>query len=206
MQDASAQIAARLLDCAADDRVLDACAAPGGKTAQLLQLYPTIKLDALDINAARLERVDQNLRRVDRSARLIRGDAANPDDWFDGQAYDSILADLPCSASGVIRRHPDIKLLRRESDIMPLVERQRLLLESLWRLLKPGGKMLYSTCSIFRVENDMQIDRFLREHADSSELELTPENWGQACAHGRQILPGSENMDGFYYALLEKAK
>jgi len=205
VQDASAQLAAGLLACAAGGRVLDACAAPGGKTAHLLQTYDDIELDALDSSEIRLERVRQNLLRIDKSARILSGDAADPDSWFDGNHYDCILADVPCSASGVIRRHPDIKLLRRESDIMPIIAQQRKILDALWRLLKPGGRMLYSTCSIFKDENEVQIAKFLDRHPDGSEVTLHEVSWGEPCPHGRQVLTGRDNMDGFYYALLTKS-
>lgn len=205
VQDAAAQIAASLLVCAPGARVLDACAAPGGKTAHLLQAYDDIELDALDSSETRLERVQQNLLRIDKSARILVGDAANPDSWFNGNHYDCILADVPCSASGVIRRHPDIKLLRRESDIMQIVAQQRKILDALWRLLEPGGRMLYSTCSIFKDENEVQIAKFLDRHPDGSEITLHDARWGERRPHGRQILTGRHNMDGFYYALLTKS-
>lgn len=205
VQDAAAQIAASLLDCKSGARVLDACAAPGGKTAQLLQQYENIELDALDSSEVRLERLRQNLQRINKSARILIGDAASPETWFDGINYDCILADVPCSASGVIRRHPDIKLLRRESDIMPLLAQQRKILDALWRLLKPGGKMLYSTCSVFRDENEVQIAKFLQRHPDCAEVTINNAEWGEPRPHGRQILTGSDNMDGFYYGLLTRS-
>ncbi len=205
VQDAAAQLAAELLDCAAGERVLDACAAPGGKTLHLLARYPDIELDALDISAPRLERVAQNLARAGVNARLLEGDAARPETWYDGRPYAAILADLPCSASGVIRRHPDIKLLRRESDLAPLHELQMRIVAALWPLLKPGGRLLYSTCSIFRDENDRRVAALLATLPGASEVEITAD-WGLACEHGRQILPGVEPMDGFYYALLEKQR
>ena len=205
VQDAAAQIAASLLDCEPGARVLDACAAPGGKTIHLLQAYDDIKLDALDNSETRLERVRQNLGRTDKSAGILVGDAADPDSWFTGIDYDCILADVPCSASGVMRRHPDIKLLRRESDIMPLLAQQRKILDALWRLLKPGGKMLYSTCSIFKDENEVQMKSFLERHPDGREIAVPDAAWGELRPQGRQILTGRDNMDGFYYALLTKS-
>ena len=204
VQDAAAQLAAQLLDCAAGERVLDACAAPGGKTIHLLQRYPEIELDALDSSVSRLDRLRQNLQRSGHSAQILVGDAAITDDWYDGRQYDAILADVPCSASGVLRRHPDIKLLRRESDIIPLCAQQASILDALWPVLKPGGKMLYSTCSIFKDENEVQIAEFLQRHPDALEISLQAANWGELRPHGRQILPGSHNMDGFYYALLTR--
>ena len=204
VQDAAAQIAAGLLDCAPGMRVLDACAAPGGKTAHLLQMTDALELDALDRSETRLQRVQANLRRIDKKAQLLVGDATHPAEWFNGETYDRILADVPCSASGVIRRNPDIKLLRRESDIMSLLRQQRQILDALWDLLKPGGKMLYSTCSIFKDENEHQIEAFVESHPDCVELPITAVSWGQPGTHGRQILPGPHDMDGFYYALLQK--
>lgn len=205
VQDAAAQLAAPLLGCAPGARVLDACAAPGGKTAHLLQYTERLQVDALDSSESRLLRLRENLQRVGHSARVLVGDAGRAADWYDGLPYDAILADVPCSGSGVLRRHPDIKLLRRESDIMPLLERQAGILQSLWSVLKPGGKMLYSTCSIFKDENEVQIDRFLEGHADAASVSLDHCDWGQARTHGRQILTGQDNMDGFYYALLTKS-
>ena len=204
VQDAAAQLAAQLLPCAPGARVLDACAAPGGKTLHLLQRYAGIELDALDSSESRLLRLRQNLERGGHSARILVGDAGSPDDWYDGREYDAILADVPCSASGVLRRHPDIKLLRRESDIMPLRKQQAGILDALWNLLKPGGQMLYSTCSIFKAENESQVADFLLRHADASEVPISGVSWGEARPRGRQILPGSDNMDGFYYALLTR--
>ncbi len=205
VQDAAAQIAAELLQCEPGNRVLDACAAPGGKSSQLLQQYADIHLDALDISETRLDRVRENLQRIGKPARLLVGDAAVPEQWFDGKRYDRVLVDTPCSASGVMRRHPDIKLLRRESDIMSLASRQRDILDAIWPLLKPGGMMLYSTCSIFKNENEKQIAGFLQSNVNAEEIGLSSFNWGNACVHGRQILPGESNMDGFYYALLRKS-
>jgi 16S rRNA (cytosine967-C5)-methyltransferase len=204
VQDAAAQLAAPLLPCAPGARVLDACAAPGGKSLHLLQYHEGIELDALDSSAARLQRLRQNLARGGRSARVLVGDAALPQTWCEGGVYDAILADVPCSASGVLRRHPDIKLLRRESDIMPLRAQQAKILDALWSVLKPGGNMLYSTCSIFQEENESQVSAFLERHAEAREIALDGVQWGTPRPHGRQILPGSDNMDGFYYALLNR--
>ena len=205
VQDAAAQIAAPLLDCGPQARVLDACAAPGGKTAHLLQHYEDIKLDVLDSSESRLQRLHQNLRRIGKAARVLIGDAASPGTWFDGNNYDCILVDVPCSASGVMRRHPDIKLLRRESDIMPLLAHQRKILDALWRLLNPGGRMLYCTCSVFKDENENQISKFLERHADCDEIKLHDVGWGEQRSYGRQILTGSDNMDGFFYGLLTRS-
>ncbi|HKJ53388.1 MAG TPA: 16S rRNA (cytosine(967)-C(5))-methyltransferase RsmB [Gammaproteobacteria bacterium] len=204
VQDASAQLAATLLPCRPGLRVLDACAAPGGKAMHLLQACDELDLDAVDNSEPRLERLRQNLARIGKTARILIGDAGNPRDWFDGVAYDLILADVPCSASGVLRRHPDIKLLRRENDIMPLLALQRKIVDALWQLLKPGGSMLYCTCSVFKEENECQIEEFVGRHADCVASGLEQADWGELRPRGRQILTGSDNMDGFYYALLTR--
>ena len=204
VQDAATQLAANLLDCRVGMRVLDACAAPGGKSAHLLQSVPGITLVALDQDQTRLALVEDNLKRIGHSAQLVCGDAASPRDWHDGQPFDRILADVPCSASGVIRRHPDIKLLRRASDIKGLVAQQRQILSALWTLLKPGGLLLYSTCSIFKDENERQIDWFVQNNDNCTVIGPNSVQWGEQRPWGQQILPGSKNMDGFYYACLQK--
>ena len=204
VQDAAAQLAVDLLAPQAGERVLDACAAPGGKTLQLAQANPEIELDALEIDASRAARITQNLTRGGARARLITGDASRPVDWHDGGGYDAILADVPCSASGVLRRHPDIRLLRRESDIMPLIQRQGAILDALWQLLKPGGRLLYCTCSVFRDENDRQVERFLHRQRDARVLELEARADWLPQAVGAQILTGEQGMDGFYFALLTR--
>ena len=204
VQDAAAQLAAGILDCKSGMRVLDACAAPGGKTAHLLQYSDDLDMIALDQDASRLKRVEQNLQRIGRQAQLVCGDAANPAAWYDGERFDRILADVPCSGSGVMRRHPDIKLLRRDSDIPQLVSQQKKILSALWHLLKPGGLLLYSTCSIFKDENERQIEWFVENHDNCTEKSLKSVQWGQECSFGRQIFPGDHNMDGFFYACLQK--
>ena len=209
VQDAAAQLAAPWLLSGGGERILDACAAPGGKTAHLLELSaPGARLTAVDIDAARLEAVAQNLARSGRRAMLVRGDAAAPADWWDGRPYDRILLDAPCSATGVIRRHPDIRLLRRASDVAALVVRQRALLAALWPLLEPGGRLLYATCSILPEENEDVVAAFLSHHDDAIEDSLLP-NYNirdLMCRkpHGYQILPGRGDLDGFYYACLTK--
>ncbi|MEN9682109.1 MAG: hypothetical protein RLZZ627_2002 [Pseudomonadota bacterium] len=204
VQDAAAQIAATLLDLAPGQRVLDLCAAPGGKTCHILEACPELsELVALDVDAARLERVKSNLTRGGLTAHLITGDATQPSSWWDGRPFDRILVDAPCSATGVIRRHPDIKVLRKPQDIARLAETQRTILESAWTMLAPGGTLVYATCSVLRQENSDVISAFLGEHPEAKES-LLPEMFGQAQPHGRQILPGTDGMDGFFYARLEK--
>jgi len=208
VQDAAAQWAAPLLDVTGGMRVLDACAAPGGKTAHLAELVDAI-VTALDRDAARLERVMANLERLRLAARVqvLCGDAGDPSGWWDGQPFDRILADVPCSASGVVRRHPDAKWLRRQGDIAAFTRDQRRILDALWPLLAVGGKLLYATCSVFRSENDAQIDEFLARHPDALRETITfPANVRHL---GGQLLPSASrpvhNQDGFFYALLRKA-
>ncbi|MCC6208325.1 MAG: 16S rRNA (cytosine(967)-C(5))-methyltransferase RsmB [Gammaproteobacteria bacterium] len=204
VQDAAAQLAAGLLAARPGERILDACAAPGGKTAHILELQPELEiLIALDRDAARLQRVRDNLDRLDLAATLVCADAGAPAEWWDGRSFDRILLDAPCSGSGVIRRHPDIKRLRREADITVLATQQERLLEAAWGMLKAGGVLLYSTCSIIPEENDGQIARFLARHSDAVARRLDAP-WGIGLYAGRQILPGEDGMDGFYYACLDK--
>ncbi len=206
VQDAAAQLAAHLLDACPGDRVLDACAAPGGKAAHILELCGDCKLDALDIDPDRLEATRETFTRLNLRARCLRGDAADPGGWWDGGAYDRILVDAPCTASGVVRRHPDIKLLRRATDVGDLRSLQARILDALWQTLKPGGRMIYATCSVFREENDGQIADFVNRTADaSSQGPGGPPDWGREQMAGRQILPGDAGMDGFYYACLTKS-
>ena len=220
VQDAGAQWAARLLDAQPGERVLrqdrpqgesqavyplrvlDACAAPGGKTGHILERAASganpVALTALDVDATRLQRVQENLDRLQLKASLVVGDAANPDAWWDGQPFDRILADVPCSASGVVRRNPDIKWLRRADDIAQFAAQQAVMLERLWPLLAPGGTLLYATCSIFNEENDGQVRAFLAHHVRDAERCLLPEPLSDG-----SLLPDTEH-DGFYYALLRK--
>ena len=215
VQDAGAQWAARLLDAQPGERVLDACAAPGGKTGHILERAcaktaqgasvsrPTpcgcdVELSALDVDATRLARVQENLDRLRLPATLIEGDAARPDAWWDGRPFDRILADVPCSASGVVRRNPDIKWLRRPDDIAQFSAQQAVILESLWRLLAPGGTLLYATCSIFREENEGQVRGFLARHVQDAVRCPLPEPLSDG-----SLLPTAEH-DGFFYALLRK--
>lgn len=204
VQDAAAQLAAVLLDCEPGMRVLDACAAPGGKTLHILQACSGLSVTAMDKDEQRIQRVEENLQRGGLSARLVCADAADINAWHDGGSFDRILLDAPCSASGIIRRHPDIRLLRQPADIDNLVRQQSRLLEAMWLLLKPGGRLLYSTCSIFRQENELQVAHFVSAHDDCVEVPLNSVQWGLQRQSGRQILPGFDDMDGFYYASLEK--
>ncbi len=203
VQDAAAQLVAPLLNLAPGQRVLDACAAPGGKTAHLLESESQLQVQALDSDAQRLTRVEDTLRRLQLAAELRHGDAADPQDWWDGKAFDRILLDAPCSGSGVIRRHPDIKLLRTAQDIVALAQQQRRLLDALWPLLAQGGILLYATCSVLMAENQHNLAQFLATHSDAREQPIDTD-WGHTQTPGRQLLPGEHGMDGFYYARLMK--
>jgi 16S rRNA (cytosine967-C5)-methyltransferase len=197
VQDWGAQQAARLLDARDGMRVLDACAAPGGKTAHLLELAD-VDLTALEVDPQRARRIGENLDRLGLKANIRVADASRPGDWWDGQSFDRILADVPCSASGVARRHPDIKWLRRAADVAAFGQTQAVILDALWPLLAPGGKMLYCTCSVFSEENGDQMRAFAARHPDARRLPT-----GGADPE-LQLLPTASH-DGFYYALLEKA-
>ena len=203
VQDEAAQLAAILLNPQKGDRILDACAAPGGKTIHLLERENDIDLLALDIEESRLEKVQENLDRTHLKAQLLTANAFDPDSWWDKKPFDRILLDAPCSASGVIRRHPDIKLLRHQDDIPKLMQDQEQILNALWPLLKTGGMLLYATCSVLAEENTLQIQHFLQQHADA-ELQPINSDWGQQQIAGKQILPGEDGMDGFFYALIQK--
>ncbi len=197
VQDAGAQYAALLLDVHDGMRVLDACAAPGGKAAHILE-RAAVNLVAVDKDAKRLQRVAENLQRLDLSAQLLTGDATQPGDWWDGTLFDRILADVPCSASGVVRRHPDIKWLRRSSDVAGFAAQQLGILRALWRLLAQDGKLLYTTCSVFHQENGQVITTFLAQQRDARRLAIPLSD-----DSGGQLLPNGQH-DGFYYALLQK--
>lgn len=204
VQDVAAQLAAGLLDAQPGQDALDLCAAPGGKTAAILEQQPGLKsMLAIDVDANRLQRVADTLKRLRLHADLLAADASQADTWANRRQFDRILLDAPCSGFGVIRRHPDIKLLRRDSDLNSLQALQAKLLESAWTLLKPGGILLYATCSVLKQENEYQIGRFLDTHADASEIPISA-SWGQPRPHGRQILTGDQQMDGFYYAKIGK--
>jgi 16S rRNA (cytosine967-C5)-methyltransferase len=197
VQDAGAQLAAPLLELADGQRVLDACAAPGGKSGPIVELA-AVNLTAHDNDASRLIRVQENLDRLGLHASLLTGDAALPDSWWDGVPFDRILADVPCSASGVVRRHPDIKWLRRPDDLARFAAQQATILPALWRCLARGGKLLYVTCSIFPQENQRQVDAFLSHHHDAQQQALD-----HAGLSAGQLLP-NDHHDGFFYALLVK--
>jgi 16S rRNA (cytosine967-C5)-methyltransferase len=202
VQDGAAQRVVDLLDLRDGLRVLDACAAPGGKAAHMLE-HAQLDLIALDSDAARLPRVHENLARLGLATQVLAGDAAAPAAWWDGEPFQRILIDAPCSATGIIRRQPDIKLHRRGADIAPLAAAQTKLLDALWPLLAFGGRLVYATCSVLRAENESVIAAFLDAHADARALPLAPV-FGHAAGAGRQNLPGEHGSDGFYYAALEK--
>ena len=213
VQDAAAQLAAPLLldglNTASDGgrlKILDACAAPGGKTAHLLELADC-EVTALDIDAHRCERIAQNLQRLGLRANIVVGDAAQPDAWWDGALFDGILLDAPCTASGIVRRHPDVRWLRRPTDIVQLAALQAKLLETLWPLLQPGGRLVYCTCSVFRAEGDKQIQTFVAHHTDAL-LMPSPGHLLPQMGTTGPVFPDNlmREHDGFYYALLEKRK
>jgi len=203
VQDAAAQLAAPLLAPVAGLRVLDACAAPGGKAAHLAELGPPARLVAVERDAARGEDLRATLARLDHAAQVHVADAGAPATWWDGQPFDRILLDAPCSGTGVIRRHPDIRLLRRASDIDQLNAIQDDLLAALWPLLAPGGILLYATCSILRRENAERVDRFLARESTAEAMAMDVP-WGRLDGPGRQILPAEDGMDGFFYAGLRR--
>jgi 16S rRNA (cytosine967-C5)-methyltransferase len=213
VQDEASQLIPDLMMLAPGLSLLDACAAPGGKTCHLLaQATPPQQLLALDIEERRLVRMQENLQRLglsdsgrpeDPRVEVRQGDATQPSQWQNSQCFDRILLDAPCSATGIIRRQPDIKLLRREADIVRLQALQRQLLQAMWDCLKPGGLLLYSTCSVLPAENDVQIAWFLSTKEDLTEEPITAQ-WGVECPHGRQLLPRRQGPDGFYFARLRK--
>lgn len=204
VQDESAQLVAGLLTPLAGQRVLDACAAPGGKSAHLLELGGGgLELLALDPDGDRLARVDENLARLGLSAQCLTGDARRPDDWWDGRPFDRVLLDVPCSGTGVIRRHPDIKYLRRETDIAGLAALQSEILAAGWSVLAPGGALVYTTCSVLREENEAVIRSFLDQHPDARAQEVAVPG-SVACGPGRQRLPTPGGGDGFFYARIRR--
>ncbi|EKO3933512.1 16S rRNA (cytosine(967)-C(5))-methyltransferase RsmB [Vibrio fluvialis] len=198
VQDAAAQLSLHYLQPQDGELILDCCAAPGGKTAHILERTQGSEVVAIDCDATRLKRVHDNLKRLNLSAKVVCGDARYPQEWWQGSQFDRILLDAPCSATGVIRRHPDIKWLRRAEDIAALAELQREILDAMWQQLKPGGTLVYATCSITPQENVLQVKDFLARTSDAQLVGSELDN------PGRQILPGEEDMDGFYYAVLTK--
>ncbi len=204
VQDEAAQLAAELLESAPGQRVLDACCAPGGKTCHLLETQPGLaEVVAVDLEESRLVRVRENLQRLGLQASLVAADARATGEWWDGKPFQRILLDAPCSATGVIRRHPDIKLARKPEDIAALAHLQGELLDALWPTLEVGGVLLYATCSVMPAENSDSIAAFLARTPGARELDL-PGPWGMKQPHGRQLLPQVEGHDGFYYAKLIK--
>lgn len=204
VQDAGAQLAADLLNVQAGQSVLDLCAAPGGKTCHIIETEPELrKLVAVELEEQRMQRVRENLERLKLDAELIVADASERSGWWDGELFDRILLDAPCSASGVIRRHPDIKSLRRDDDLVSLVQTQQKILQQAWSMLAPDGLLLYVTCSVFRQENEAQIRKLMSEHEDAGEV-IIDASWGVACEYGRQLLPGEDDSDGFYFACVRK--
>ncbi len=198
VQDLGAQYAARLLDVKDGQRVLDACAAPGGKSGHILELAK-VDLTAVDNDGLRLKRVQENIDRLNQNATLLQGDASQPAAWWDGQQFDRILADVPCSATGVVRRHPDIKWLRRSDDFAGFARQQTQMLDALWPLVAPGGKLLYATCSVFAAENTEAASAFAARHANAERLPLP-----DFIPADGQLLPTPEH-DGFFYALFAKS-
>ena len=206
VQDVGAQLAADLLNVSGNMQVLDLCAAPGGKTCHLLERYDEIeRVVAVELEESRMKRVSENVQRLklESRAELIVADAIAYLEWWDEEKFDRILLDAPCSASGVIRRHPDIKTLRRDTDISALVTLQAEILHAAWQMLAPEGELLYVTCSVFKDENQNQMQRFLSDNTDASEIKIDAD-WGEACDHGRQLFPGEFDADGFYFCRLKK--
>lgn len=204
VQDPAAQLARDLLAPKAGERILDACAAPGGKAAHLLETCPDIELTILDKQSQRVEQLDQTLKRLHLKARGQVGDATEPKQWWDGKKFHKILLDAPCSASGVIRRHPEIKWLRSKDQVDAVTQIQAGLMQALWPLLEVGGILVYATCSILKRENCQQIQKFLDNNSDAVEQKATVE-WGDSRSFGCQIMPGEAQMDGFFYAVLRKS-
>jgi len=216
IQDAAAQLAVELLDLQQDQRVLDGCAAPGGKTTHILQRAKNIDLTSVELSNNRMAKIEQTLQRLGMQTNLVCADILDLECWWDGEPFDRILIDVPCSASGVIRRNPDIKIHRKKQDLASLVSLQAEILNSCWGLLKPGGRLVYATCSVFKAENEQQIKQFLLDqaaqivdftepfHSVLQEIQaVTADNMDPAPV-GYQIFPGDENMDGFYLCGLQK--
>jgi 16S rRNA (cytosine967-C5)-methyltransferase len=204
VQDGAAQLATELLELKPGLRVLDACAAPGGKLTHILEIEPTLEVVAVEKSKARLAIIRDNLKRLEQKAECHCADTNDLSAWWDNKPFDRILLDAPCSASGVIRRHPDIKLLRQPTDISALTATQYQMLTTLWQTLAPGGLLVYVTCSVLPEENTHIIKQFLAATSDAKE-EIISASWGIACEFGRQILPGMDEMDGFYFACIRKS-
>src|SRR3990167_62381 len=203
IQDGSAQCAATLLFPQDAETILDACAAPGGKTCHLLEMCPTLKITAIDLTTQRTEKIDNNLQRLGFNAKVLNANANEVDSWWDKKVFDKILLDAPCSATGIIRRQPDIKLLKQQTDIDNLRQQQQNLLNNLWPLLKPGGTLLYVTCSILKKENDEVIKQFVNQHSQAKVQSISLP-FGNKTDYGWQILPGDKHCDGLYYSSLKK--
>lgn len=205
VQDEASQLVPGLLQLQQGQQVLDACAAPGGKSCHILESECSLtRLTSIDVSESKLDRIRENLARLGLEANLLAADASEVASWWDGEPFDRILLDAPCSATGVVRRHPDVKLLRKPAQIDALVAIQFELLTKLWFCLKPGGLLLYTTCSVLRQENEETIRRFL-DSTDSAKYEAITADWGVECAFGRQLLPGTNSgPDGFFYSLLRK--
>jgi 16S rRNA (cytosine967-C5)-methyltransferase len=204
IQDFGAQLAGTLLDCQKGHRVLDVCAAPGGKSTHILELYPDIQeLVSVDISTERSLKIKESLKRLDLNAVIIVADASKTTQWWDGNPFDRILLDPPCTASGVIRRHPDIKFSREPEQLAALVNLQQAILINIWPLLKPAGILLYCTCSLFKEESDEQIANFLRKNNNAMSLPIDAD-WGVLSQFGRHTIPGHDESDGFYYSLIVK--
>ena len=201
VQDGAAQLAGILLDCEDGMQVLDACSAPGGKTGHILESAKDLEVIAVDNSESRMKRVSENLDRLNLKAKIVVADVLDTDAYAKDITFDRILLDAPCSATGVIRRHPDIKVLRRNSDIVELQKVQAEMLKTLWEKLKPGGVFLYATCSILPEENEEQIEKFIDNNSDAKCVAIDPSG-----LLGKQIFPGSNSMDGFYYAKIKKVK
>ncbi|PKM23203.1 MAG: 16S rRNA (cytosine(967)-C(5))-methyltransferase RsmB [Gammaproteobacteria bacterium HGW-Gammaproteobacteria-14] len=204
VQDEAAQLPALLIESPPAGRILDACAAPGGKTGQLAERFPDATLVALDIDAGRLKRVRDNLDRLQQTATLLSGDAGKPTTWWDGVLFDAVLLDAPCSATGIMRRQPDLKWHRRDSDIANLCGLQTRILDAIWPLIRPGGVLVYATCSILPEENAGQVEAFLARHGDARE-DTPTEHRSVVTRHGCQLLPVENGPDGFFFARLRKA-
>ena len=207
VQDEASQYVPTILDLKPKQRVLDACAAPGGKTCHMLEHEPSLKVTAIDVNANRMTRLKDNLNRQNLTAETIVADVKETGKWWDGHHFDRILLDAPCSGSGVIRRHPDIKVLRTYDEVLASIKVQKNLLQGLWNCLQPGGLLLYTTCSILREENETQIANFLKS-TNTAKCESIKIEWGVECEYGRQFLPEipktRHNPDGFFFSLLRK--